>query len=67
MEFKIKGEYIELMQLLKITGIANTGGHAGILITNGEIKLNGQEEFRKRAKVRIGDVVEYEKRKIDVV
>lgn len=57
-EFHLTSEYIELVKLLKITGIAETGGHAKILVDEGEVLLNGQPEFRKKAKLRSGDVVE---------
>lgn len=55
--FKIKGEYIELIALLKVTSIAETGGVAGILVTQGEVMVNGVIELRKRAKLRPGDRV----------
>lgn len=53
-DFKIKGEYIELISLLKVTGIADTGGIAGILVTQGEVMVDGVIELRKRAKLRPG-------------
>lgn len=53
-EFKIKGEYIELIALLKVTGIAETGGVAGILVTQGEVMVDGVIELRKRAKLKPG-------------
>lgn len=52
--FKIEGEYIELIALLKVTGIAETGGAAGILVTQGEVTVDGVIELRKRAKLRPG-------------
>jgi ribosome-associated protein len=57
-EFKLKSEYIELIKLLKLLGIAETGGHAKIIVENGEVLLNGIREFRKRAKLRAGDKIE---------
>lgn len=63
-EFNINGEYIELIALLKVTGIAETGGVAGILVTQGEVTVNGQIELRKRAKLKPGDVVETSGQKI---
>ncbi|MSP69195.1 MAG: RNA-binding S4 domain-containing protein [Bacteroidetes bacterium] len=56
--FKIKGEFIELIQLLKVLSIAETGGHAKIIVDDGLVKLNGVVEIRKRAKLRVGDKVE---------
>ena len=66
MEYKIKGEYIELMALLKIAGIADSGGQAGMMITEGYIKRNGETEFRKRAKLKPGDIIEFENKRIEI-
>ncbi|MBA3899604.1 MAG: RNA-binding S4 domain-containing protein [Bacteroidetes bacterium] len=61
MNFSLEGtEYIELIGLLKALGIAETGGHAKQMVDDGIVKLNGETESRKRAKLRIGDVVEVE-------
>jgi len=59
MVFNLNGaEYIELIKLLKLLHIAESGGHAKIMVEDGEVKLNGDTEFRKRAKLRPGDLVE---------
>ncbi len=50
-------EYIELMQLLKVKDIAQSGGHAKLIIEDGGVVVNGVQEFRKRNKLRPGDVV----------
>lgn len=55
--FKITGDYIELIALLKATGIAKTGGHAKYLVDEGEVTRNGETETRKRAKLIPGDVI----------
>ena len=57
-EFKLTSEYIELVKLLKLLRIVETGGHAKFLVEEGEVFLNGEQEFRKRAKLRSGDEVE---------
>lgn len=57
-EFKLTSEYIELVKLLKLLQIAQTGGHAKIIVENGEVIRNGEQEFRKRAKLIAGDVIE---------
>lgn len=59
-EFNLEGEYIELLQLLKATGIAQTGGHAKMIVDDGGVVRDGEVETRKRAKLRVGDVVEIE-------
>lgn len=56
-EFKLTSEYIELIKLLKLLRIAETGGHAKIIVEDGEVYLNGIQEFRKRAKLRPGDTI----------
>ena len=57
-EFQLTSEYIELIKLLKLLGIAETGGHAKAMVDEGEVTLNGVQELRKRAKLRNGDKVE---------
>ncbi len=57
-EFKIEGDHIELIQLLKVLGIASTGGHAKHIVDEGEVIRNGEVELRKRAKLIPGDVIE---------
>jgi ribosome-associated protein len=57
-EFTINGEFIELLGLLKATGIAQTGGHAKMIVEDEEIIRNGELETRKRAKLVSGDVIE---------
>lgn len=57
-EFKIEGDYIELIQLLKVLGIAETGGHAKFIVDDGDVLRNGEVELRKRAKLIAGDVIE---------
>ena len=67
MTITIRDEYIDLDQLLKLAGIAQTGGHAKFIIQEGEVKLNGETETRRRKKIRPGDQVEVEGEVIDVV
>ncbi len=58
-KFRLEGsEYIELIKLLKVTNICGSGGEAKHLVDEGEVKLNGEIESRKRAKLRVGDKVE---------
>jgi ribosome-associated protein len=57
-EFKLTSEYIELIKLLKLLRIAESGVHAKIIVEDGGVFLNGIQEFRKRAKLRPGDKIE---------
>jgi ribosome-associated protein len=65
-EFKLQEEYIELIRLLKYMRIAESGGHAKMMVEEGLVKLNGEVEYRKRAKIRQGDEIEAEGRKIKI-
>ncbi|WP_434779661.1 RNA-binding S4 domain-containing protein [Neisseria sp. Ec49-e6-T10] len=55
--FSLESEYIALCDLLKCCGVAQTGGHAKLMISNGEVFVNQQVEQRKTAKIRAGSVV----------
>ena len=59
-------EFIELNNLLKVTGLCESGGLAKILIGDGQVKVNGKVELRKRCKIRTGQVVEFEGQKVTV-
>lgn len=50
-------EGIALGQFLKFSGVAATGGHAKILIEEGEVLVNGDVERRRGRKLRAGDAV----------
>jgi ribosome-associated protein len=59
LELALRGEHIELDKLLKATGLADSGGQARSLIAAGEVKVDGQVELRKTAKIRAGQQVEF--------
>ena len=46
---------IKLDQFLKLMGVVQTGGHAKLLIQEGEVKVNGQTETRRGRKLTTGD------------
>ena len=50
--------YIELIKLLKYTGICETGGRAKEMVDDEAVYVNGALETRKRRKVKAGDTVE---------
>jgi ribosome-associated protein len=56
-DFELRGEFITLDRLLKATGVAESGGRARVIITEGHVQVDGQEELRKTAKIRAGQVV----------
>lgn len=66
-KFKIEGPFIELIQLLKVTGIAETGGHAKFIVDEGVVFRNGEVELRKRAKLIQGDVIKIDDITIELI
>lgn len=57
LEFQLRGEFIELCNLLKLTGVADSGGAGKALVAEGVVSVDGQVELRKTAKIRAGQVV----------
>lgn len=67
MEFELEQkEFIELNKLLKLLGWAESGGRANLFITEGDVLVNGEAEFRKRKKLISGDTVEFMEQKVTV-
>jgi ribosome-associated protein len=66
-EFKVEGDFIPMIQLLKATHLVTTGGEAQIVVAQGEVKYNGEVDYRKRLKVKKGDVVEFRGKTIKVL
>lgn len=65
--FELQGhDYIELCNLLKITGLVESGGRAKTLISDGQVKVDNRVEYRKRCKLRPGQQVEFEGQLIKV-
>lgn len=56
--FPIHTEYIDLLQFLKATGIAATGGEAKAIVDEGLVRVNGEEESRRRRKLRANDRID---------
>lgn len=65
--FQLKNEYIELCNLLKLVGLADSGGHGKVLVAQGEVTVDGQPESRKTAKIRAGQTVECQGNIITVI
>jgi ribosome-associated protein len=58
--FEVRGEYIQLDQLLKATGLCSSGGLAHAEIEAGQVQVDGATETRKRAKLRPGQLIAYD-------
>ena len=57
--FAVRGEYIQLDQLLKATGLCESGGAAHAAIAEGRVKVDAAVDTRKRAKMRPGQTVTF--------
>lgn len=55
--FPLQGEYVELCNLLKLVGVAGSGGQGKHMVGAGEVTVDGQVELRKTAKIRAGQTV----------
>ena len=53
----IAGDMIRLGQLLKLAGLADSGGEARDLVTGGAVRVNGEVETRRGRQLHRGDVV----------
>ena len=52
-EFKLTTEYVELCNLLKLVGLADSGGRGKAMVAEGLVKVDGVLESRKTAKMRV--------------
>ena len=59
-KFRLKDEYIELIKLLKVTGLCGSGGMAKVITNEVRVKVDGVVELRKRCKIRKGQTVEFQ-------
>ena len=67
MNIKIDTDWIKLDQVLKLADVAQSGGHAKLLIQDGLVKVNGIIESQRGKKIKNGDIVEVEGIEISVV
>lgn len=65
-DFELRGEYITLDALLKATGLAPSGGVAKLMVADGKVQVDGQQELRKTCKIRCGQVVQLHDTRISV-
>lgn len=65
--FTLQGEYVELCNLLKLAGLAQSGGQGKQMVSDGIVKVDGKTELRRTAKIRNGQIVECMGQKIKVV
>ena len=56
-EFGLNREFVQLNQLLKLTGLCDSGGAGKALVATGTVAVDGNIELRKTCKIRVGQVV----------
>ena len=57
-QFHLKDDHVRLCDLLKLAGIADSGGQGKQLVAAGAVTVDGQAESRKTAKIRAGQQIE---------
>lgn len=57
LRFQLNREFVQLNQLLKLTGFADSGGAGKALVAAGGVSVDGKAELRKTCKIRVGQVV----------
>jgi ribosome-associated protein len=65
--FELNGEFVKVNQLLKLVGVVDSGGAGKNLVASGAVKVDGQPELRKTAKIRAGQTVSLGDVRITVV
>ena len=63
---EITREPVELYKILKFEGMVATGGEAKLVIADGQVRVNGEVETRKRKKIVTGDTIEYDRDRIRI-
>lgn len=66
-EIILRDEFIKLGQALKAAGLVDSGVEAKIVITNGEVKVNGAVEVQRGKKLYDGDVVSFDGQEIKII
>lgn len=66
-DFELDRDHVELNQLLKLVGVADSGGHGKAIVAAGGVSVDGAMELRKTCKVHAGQVVELDGVRIRVI
>ena len=59
-KISVREDFIRLDSAMKLASLVSTGGHAKIVIQNGEVKVNGKTCLMRGKKLVSGDKVEYD-------
>ena len=63
-EVVLNKEPVELYKILKFEGLVGSGGEAKSVIEQGLVKVNDQQEMRKRRKLVAGDVIVFDDQRL---
>ena len=66
-KISIKEDFIRLDSAMKLGNLVVTGGHAKIVIQEGEVKVNGQVCTMRGKKLRTGDKIEFEGNLVEII
>lgn len=66
-DFTLTSEFIAVCDLLKIMGVADSGGRGKSMVAEGMVKVDGVIEHQKTAKIRAGQVVLVENIQINLI
>jgi len=66
-EFRLERDHVELNQLLKLCGLADSGGAGKALVSSGAVRVGGEVELRRTCKIHAGQVVQVDGVRIVVV
>ncbi len=64
---EINRQPIELFKILKFEGLVGTGGEAKLVISDGQVRLNGKVETQKSKKILSGDVIEFQEETLNIL
>lgn len=65
--FELDRDFVELNQLLKLTGLCDSGGAGKQLVASGAVRVDGAVELRKTCKIHAGQQVVIGDVAIDVI
>jgi ribosome-associated protein len=67
-QFELEGHaFVELNQLLKLTGLCDSGGAGKMIVASGAVYVDGEQELRKTCKIHAGQIVRLDEVEIHVV
>ena len=66
-KIEIRNDYIKLGQALKLAGMVDSGVEAKLVISDGDVRVNGEVEVRRGKKLYKGDMFSFEGRDVEIV